>query len=554
VSPGTDPNVLLPPTDDRPAIAVLPFDDLSSDPGNAYLASGIQAELSRRMGLIGNLLVISGTSSLSHSVGEIDPREIADDLGAKYLVAGTVQAETGRLRIRVQLVDGDTGNAVWSEDYDDAFEAIVELESRVAEAIAQDLGIRILPEESGRLDSRPTGNLAAYELYLRSTELREWVREENAAAVELLRQATQLDPEFAVAHARLAWQFHFSWMLHGTPYAVDSAQSRALRAIALDSEVPDAHTALGFSVGHEGGPHYRRAVEINPSDGLGWALLGAIGWFTGDHVGGAIAARRGVRVAPKEPEPAYHLASCLALIGMYDEASQWYDVAARVDPAGFRFTHVGPALVHLWRGEVEAASRQKDSMLAMGGDNALALYTAALIDLVAGDLENSHALLTQSVRIAPKQAPNGLPTAEVLSAWVGARLDSGGDRSQLERLRRERIQEVDRLLADVSGNEPANFSHQLALALAGRYNDLTVISSGLGEVEDQTSWFLKAGALDRMNFYYHSLRLTPWVKEIAYRPEVRSWVQEKERQMAIQRLELESLGVHFFAQTGRPRS
>jgi tetratricopeptide (TPR) repeat protein len=397
------------------------------------------------------------------------------------------------------------------------------------------------PEEKVRLESLPTENTVAYDLYLRSTELRAEIPEENATAVELLRQATHLDPGFALAYAQMAWCFNYQWVVHGKPSAGDSARTQARRAIELDPEIPDAYTALGFALGYDGAPYYRRAVEINPSDAWGWALLGATGWWTGDHVNGAIAARRGVRVAPNDWLPAYHLGWCLALLGMYEKAAQWYERAVEIDPREF-FSAQALAWVYRAQGDTEGAKPYLQPMVDVGGANASALYTVAFNDLVAGDLGSARGNLAQAARINPRQASNGLPVAEVILGWVLSELGSPEGPRELERLESVRLRELEEKLEGLETDEAEQIPAAQALSLSGTYNDLTVISSGLGKLEEQSKWFLKAAELDRMNLFYHTLRFAPWVEEIADRPEVRRWMQEKEQQMAIQRRELEALG------------
>jgi tetratricopeptide (TPR) repeat protein len=339
----------------------------------------------------------------------------------------------------------------------------------------------------------------------------------------------------------MAWCFNYQWMVHGIPSAGDSARTRARQALELDPEIPDAYTAMGFSLGYDGAPYYRRAVEIYPSDAWGWALLGATGWWTGDHVNGALAARRGVRVAPNDWLPAYHLGWCLALVGMYEEAAQWYKRAIEIDPLEF-FSVQALAWLYRAQGDTEAARQYLEPMLEMGASNASALYTLAFNDLMAGDLGSARGNLTQATRINPRQASNGLPVVEVILGWVLSELGFPEVQRELEHLESVRLEELEQKLEGLETAEPEEIPHAQALSLTGTYNDLTVIASGLGNLEEQSKWFLKAAELDRMNLFYHTLRFAPWVEEIADRPDVREWMQEKERQMAIQRRELEALG------------
>jgi hypothetical protein len=226
---------------------------------------------------------------------------------------------------------------------------------------------------------------------------------------------------------------------------------------------------------------------------------------------------------------------------MYSEGAQWYRRAIAVDSAAFFATQI-LAWTHLLMGNAKEAQSTARAMLDLGRDNAVALYSAAFVNLVTGDLGSARARLSQTIRTAPRQSTNGLPVAEVILAWVLAELDVPGGREEFERLESIRRSELASRLEGVEDVGPSDLPHGRALGLTYTYNDLAVITAGLGKVDDQAAWFLKAAAVDRMNLYYHFLRLPPWFEAIEGRPDIQEWMEEKEQQVAAQRRELEALG------------
>ncbi|MGD2071145.1 MAG: BTAD domain-containing putative transcriptional regulator, partial [Gemmatimonadota bacterium] len=203
-APPVDGSGLPSPSADRPRIAVLPLENLSASEESAYLAAGLHEELLRRLSLVRSLAVISRTSVLRYGETRMGVREIATDLGVRYIVGGTVQEDGGQVRIHVQLIDAVQDRYVWAERYDRALQDLFALQSQIAEDIARELDAVVTPEERARIESRPTEDPIAYELYLRATDIGYQVKEEYDASVELLRRATSRDPDFALAQARLA--------------------------------------------------------------------------------------------------------------------------------------------------------------------------------------------------------------------------------------------------------------------------------------------------------------------------------------------------------------
>jgi TolB-like protein/Tfp pilus assembly protein PilF len=512
--------------DDRPTIAVLPLANLSADEENSYLAAGIHEELLRLLSLVRSLGIISRTSVLQYAGVDKNIREIAAELGARYIVEGSVQENQGRVRIQAQLIDATTDQHLWAERYDRSLVDIFQLQSEVAEAIARALEAVVTPGEQERLEARPTQDPLAYDLYLRSAEYSSRgyssSKENYDARIELLRQATRLDPDFALAHASLAHVFGEGQLQHGYP-PPDSALARAERALALDPQLPKAHAAKGWVLTFMGQfeaarASLQRAVTLDPSMAYAWTGLSLVGHISGDFVAGALAARRGLQADRSYSTAALHLGYSLMGAGMYDEAALWYaESATWWGLFGLLWNAVSA-------GDLAAAQGHAGRMLEQYPDNLLALYNAAAFEAIFGNPENAETILGQVADLAPELTINGMSTPEVLLAWIQAQSGQPEGRERLERLRLLRMEQVEQ--------------DETSLQYFG---DLSLIATVLG---DDDELLRIAAAIQRLdqNDQWYVLRDSRIYDSIRDYPEVQAWLQEAEERKAAQRRELVLLG------------
>src|SRR5207245_5031421 len=186
-------------------IAVLPFENLSGDPDNAYLAEGIHEEILTRLASIAGLKVISRTSTQQYQSKPRNLREIAKQLGVANILEGSVQKTTDQVRVNVQLINAQTDSHLWAETYDRKLTDIFELESEIAKRIAESLQARLTGREQQALAVKPTNNPEAYDEYLRGLafEARSISQTDlRREAIGFYERAVQLDTNFALAWAR----------------------------------------------------------------------------------------------------------------------------------------------------------------------------------------------------------------------------------------------------------------------------------------------------------------------------------------------------------------
>ena len=255
------------------SIAVLPFDNLSRDPDNAYFAEGVQDEILTRLAKIGDLKVISRTSTEKYKSAPANLREIAQQLGVAHIVEGSVQKANDQVRVNVQLINALTDAHLWADTYDRKLTDIFAVESEIAKTIAETLQARLTGSERSSIGKAPTANPEAYELYLKGRFF--WNKrtgDDLRKSIEYLKQAIAKDPGYALAYAALADSYGLLRFYGGASPAesVVPAQAAAKKALELDDSLAEAHASLGLIATEElevnrGVDELERAIQLNPN-------------------------------------------------------------------------------------------------------------------------------------------------------------------------------------------------------------------------------------------------------------------------------------------------
>ncbi len=237
------------PAADKPSIAVLPFDNMSGDPEQAYFADGMTDDLITRISKLSGLIVLSRTTSFTFKATELTSKEIARKAGVRYVLEGSVRRAEGAIRINAQLIDGTTGGHVWAETFDRPYKDIFALQDEVQRRIIAALEVKLTEKEKQEIARKPTDSVEAYEHYLRAEQLRlrlNWA--EYREALALFDKALALDPNFVAAHlgnARAAFRvWRLSWLNVIWP---PTARERMLSSLATVSKLdPDNAEALAL--------------------------------------------------------------------------------------------------------------------------------------------------------------------------------------------------------------------------------------------------------------------------------------------------------------------
>src|SRR6188472_703373 len=229
------------------SIAVLPFDNLSNDPDNAYFCEGVQDEILTRLAKVADLKVISRTSTQRFKSAPSDLREIAKQLGVMHIVEGSVQKSNDQVRVNVQLINAMNDTHLWAETYDRKLIDIFSVESEIAKTIADTLQAKLSGSEQRAMAARPTENAEAYQLYLKGRFFWNKRTGQNLnKAADYFKQAIAADPKYALAYVGLA-DSYLLMPLYGAGAPQDcypKAEAAARKAIELDDMSAEAHTSL----------------------------------------------------------------------------------------------------------------------------------------------------------------------------------------------------------------------------------------------------------------------------------------------------------------------
>ncbi len=363
------PKLALP---DRPSIAVLPFNNLSGDPDQEYFADGMTEDIITGLSRFRSLFVIARNSTFAYKGKSPDVREVARDLGVRYLLEGSVRRAGDRIRITGQLIDAETGNHLWAERYDRNLEDIFAVQDEVTEAIVTAIAPEIDEVERKRAQRKAPSNLDAWDLYQRGLVAYYSSTEKGLkSAIEQFDKVNEIDPSFAPAFA-MAANARARYALHFIPgnriELLNQAREKAQKGVTLDSRDPTClwtdgriHSMLGY---HDIGiSKVEEAVALNPNDAVSRYFLGWTLCFAGRAEEAIPHIDHAMRLSPRDifltgmmtyrAVAAFHLER-------YEEALDWAQRASlSPDPRSMTFAMLTAALAKLRRKE-EARAALKD--------------------------------------------------------------------------------------------------------------------------------------------------------------------------------------------------
>ncbi|WP_334363928.1 MULTISPECIES: winged helix-turn-helix domain-containing tetratricopeptide repeat protein [unclassified Bradyrhizobium] len=316
---------------DRPAIAVLPFDNMSGDQEQEYFSDGISEDIITALSKLRWFFVIARNSSFTYKGKPVHMRQVAAELGVRYVVEGSVRRSGDRVRITAQLNDTATGSHIWAEHYDRDLTDVFAVQDEITDAIVTAIEPQIYAAENFRSRRKPPNSIDAWDLVMRALS-HHWrvTQPDSLAARALLERAIALDPDYGQALALFATNHMFGVHLGWTDLATAApvAEQAALAAIAADSEDAWAHTALGsvyFSTRRldHSLAEFELALQLNPNFSLaqGYYALGLS--YTGRWMDAYAATQRAIRQSPRDPSSAiyYGVAAYAQFVGRnYQEA------------------------------------------------------------------------------------------------------------------------------------------------------------------------------------------------------------------------------------------
>ncbi|MFZ0101665.1 MAG: winged helix-turn-helix domain-containing tetratricopeptide repeat protein [Pseudolabrys sp.] len=319
------------PLPDRPAIAVLPFVNMSGDPEHEYFSDGISEDIITALSKLRWFFVIARNSSFTYKGKAVHMKQVAEELGVGYVVEGSVRKSGDRVRITAQLNDVATGSHIWAERYDRDITDVFAVQDEITEAIVAAIEPQLYAAENFRAQRKPPDSMDAWDLVMRALS-HYWrvTRQDNVVAQALLEKATTIDPNYGQALGVLAASQTFSAHMGWADMAevVWIAERAALAAIRADSEDPWAHYALGnvclFTRRFDDSiAEFEVALQLNPNFSLAQGYYGLALSYCGRWEDADLAARRALRLSPRDPFSAIYcgIAAYSQFVGHnYEEA------------------------------------------------------------------------------------------------------------------------------------------------------------------------------------------------------------------------------------------
>ena len=357
---------------DKPSIAVLPFNNLSGDPEQEYFSDGITEEIISSLSKIPKLFVIARNSTFTYKGKPVKVNQVAEELGIRYVLEGSVRKAGDKVRITAQLIDALNGHHLWADRYDRDLIDIFALQDDITKKIITAMQVKLTEGEQARSVAKGTNNLEAY---LKCLQANEYLSRANiqsiALAKQLAKEAIALDPEYAWAYYVLAIT-HESDMWHGTTKSPKESLAKAMellqKAIVLDKTLSEAHGQLGFlysilNQDDKAVPLGKKAVALNPNSAEAHMKLGKVLTFAERYEESILEYKTAIRLNPIPPNRyLWSLGLSYGFMGQYEEAITWCEKAVRQEPDSF-FAHLMMAVIYSWSGRDEDARAEAAEVL-----------------------------------------------------------------------------------------------------------------------------------------------------------------------------------------------
>ncbi|HEU5247067.1 MAG TPA: tetratricopeptide repeat protein [Candidatus Udaeobacter sp.] len=367
------------------SIAVLPFENLSHDPDNAYFAEGMQDEILARLSKIADLKVISRTSTQKYKSTPENLRDIAKQLGVANILEGSVQKAADQVRVNVKLINALNDAHLWGDVYDRKLTDIFSVESDIAKTVADTLQAKLTGAEKQLIAAQPTSDTTAYELYVKGRLL--WSRrgsENLRQAIAFYEQAIARDPNYALAYAGMAEAYVILPFYAGTPQGevFPKARAAALKALQLDDKLAGAHTGLAWALCYDFDmvgsiSEFQRAIALNPNYATAHQWYGRHPLTALGRLNEAIAeGKRATELDPLSPVINTDLGQTLFMARRYDEAIAQVRKTLEIDPT-FYYAHYTLGMALQLKGDVASAITEYTKAQQLSDDLRIQVLLAA---------------------------------------------------------------------------------------------------------------------------------------------------------------------------------
>jgi TolB-like protein/Tfp pilus assembly protein PilF len=388
------------------SIAVLPFENLSDEKENAYFADGVQDDVLTKLSKIGDLKVISRTSVMPYRGKGSNVREIGKALGVGAILEGSVRRMGNRVRVNVQLINADTDEHMWAEDYDRDLTDVFAIQTDLAQQIVRELQAKLSPMEKAQIERRPTENGEAYLAFMQGHEIfyrPDKFRDNTEKAAQFFDEATKLDPNFAGAFAALARVHEWSYRdFDPTPARKEKARVAAETALGLQPNLPEAHLAMGFYYYYCERDYQAALKEFAiaklslPNSPEVYMAIGAIERRQGKWKESTANLERAASLSPKDAWVLQNLADNYYANRNFETAEKIFDRAIEAAPRSLGPRAEKAKLAVDWKGDLTVMEKELTQLPAGVDPDGLVTFSRVQLLMLQRKFPDAIALLKQS--------------------------------------------------------------------------------------------------------------------------------------------------------------
>jgi adenylate cyclase len=404
--------------DDRILIAVLPFTNMSGDPEQEYFSDGITEDIITDLSKVSGLSVIARHSAFIYKGKALKVQQIGRELGAAFVVEGSVRKAGTRVRVTGQLVSCSDGSHLWAERFDRDLTDIFAIQDEITHAIVDQLKVKLLPQEKKSIEQIPTENIEAYTYYLRGRDfLHRRSKHYSRIARQMFAKAVELDPNYGRAYAGLADCDSFLYLMYRVDVPIDGLLATTAKALSLDDTLAEAHASRGLALNaahriEEAEAEFEKAIALDPNLFEAHYFYARSSFAEGKFEQAARLFERASEIRPEDYQSVCLLISTYRSLGRIEDSKEaarkgikLAETELTLHPEDPRPAHLGAgALFEL--GEMERAREWISRALAIDPDDPLTLYNVACGYTKLSDFDLACDLLERAIRTSGPELAN----------------------------------------------------------------------------------------------------------------------------------------------------
>jgi len=400
---------------EKPSIAVLPFTNMSGDPEQEYFSDGITEDIITDLSKISGLSVIARNPSFTYKGKAVKAQTVGKELGASFILEGSVRKAGARVRVTGQLVNGNDGTFIWAERFDRDLTDIFAIQDEITHAIVEQLKVKLLPQEKRSIEQAPTENVEAYTLYLRGRDFQiRYSKRYFELARRMFAKAIELDPNYARAYAGIAHCDSWLYMVYQVDVSLEGILETAAKALTLDNKLAEAHTARGVALAaarkfDEANAEFERALTLDPNSFEVHFLYARPAFMQGKIARAVELLERAAEINPAAVQPQGLLIQMYRSLGRDSEtkaaARKTVELAERelvLHPEDPRPAIAG-ALALLELGEKDRAKEWTTRAQAIEEEDPICVYNIACVNGRLGEFDAAFDLLNRVIRSSDRQ-------------------------------------------------------------------------------------------------------------------------------------------------------